>query len=324
MIIEEKGHSSVGTLDPQIAHILSVVDETTKNDKPLSETTPHDIRTGSDAIESFGIESEDVAEILELAVSGRSGNRIPIRVYKPQKAQTKPVFVFLHGGCWVFCDLNTHDNICRFLCNHADCVVVSVDYRLAPEHKFPAAVEDVYDVLKWLPDNAEKIDGDASKVAIGGDSAGGNIAASVALMARDRGEFDLKLHLLIYPITNINDFETKSYRTFPSGYFLSKEMMEWAGNHYISDDPERLNPYVSPLLAPDLSRLPPAFILTAEMDILRDEGEAYAHRLVEAGNEVRAIRYKGMVHAFVAMAGGVEMGKTALMDCAYELRRAFQ
>jgi acetyl esterase len=324
-VVEEKGRVAGGALDPQIEHVLAVVAEASGEDnKLLAETAVADVRTAADPIEPFGIAPEEVAHVEDVAIVGSKGNDIVMRVYRPDGDGIKPVLVFFHGGCWVFCDLDTHDNLCRYLCHHADCVVVSVDYRLAPEHKFPAGVEDAYDVLKWLQRHAGEIGGDAARIAVGGDSAGGNIAAVVTMMARDRQDPAPVLQLLIYPITNIATMQTPSHEMYQSGYFLSREMMEWSADLYVTSATDRMHPYVSPLLATDLSSLAPAFVITAEMDILRDEGEAYAQRLAEAGNAVRAVRYEGMVHAFVAMAEYVDCGREALEECALMLREAFR
>ncbi|MDX1417309.1 MAG: alpha/beta hydrolase [Candidatus Promineifilaceae bacterium] len=322
MVIEEKGRVSGGKLDPQIEYVLAVVAAANEGEgKLLAETAVSEVRSAPDPIDPFSIEKVEVGHVQELSISAEEGHTIPIRVYHPGGADMKSVLVFFHGGCWVFCDLDSHDAICRYLCRQADCIVVSVDYRLAPDHKFPAGVEDAYAATQWVFEHVQELGGDRKRIAVGGDSAGGNLAAVVSLMARDRGEFPLALQLLIYPITNIAEFENESYKAFHTAYFLEQEMMEWAGNHYINNEADRRHPYISPLLAPDLRGLPAAFVLSAEFDILRDEGEVYARRLAEAGNQVRAIRYNGMVHAFVAMAGAVDLGKIALDDCALALKR---
>jgi acetyl esterase len=321
MIPEQKG-GTTGMPDPQIAHILAVVADASREAKPLAETTPAELRAAPDTIAPFGLATEPVAKVDNRTIPGRHGHAIPIRVYRPDGAEPKPILVFFHGGCWVFGSLDTHDALGRYFANRAGCLVVSVDYRLAPEHPFPAGVEDAYDVVAWLRDHAGQLGGDATRIAVGGDSAGGNLAAVVALIARDRGAPAPALQLLIYPITDISDMQTESYRDFAGG-FLSRELMEWSAGHYLTDDADRRHPYVSPLLADDLRDLAPAFVLTAELDVLRDEGEAYAARLAAAGNRVRLVRYGGMVHAFIAMAGTVDLGQVALDDCARALRDAF-
>jgi acetyl esterase len=198
-------------------------------------------------------------------------------------------------------------------------MVASVDYRLAPEHKFPAAVEDSYGATKWVADNAADLGGDPRRIAVGGDSAGGNLAAAVSLMARDRGGPDIAFQLLIYPITN-QKFDTDSYKENGEGYMLTKEDMEWFRNHYLRDQHDEENPYASPLLANSLSSLPPAFVITAEFDPLRDEGEAYAARLKEFDVPVRVNRYSGTIHGFMTIAELKQRGQ-AVGDAATELFR---
>lgn len=324
MNVETRGHTPDGKLDPQIERMLRLVAEQTAGAaKPLAETSADEVRSAPDPIESIGIAVEPVYDVLNMTVSHTGRPGIPIRIYRPAASIPLPVLVFLHGGCWVFCDLDTHDNLCRYFCNQSQCLVVSVDYRRAPENRFPAGLDDAHAIVGWLAEHAAELGGDPARMAVGGDSAGGNLAAAVALMDRDRGEYRVGYQLLIYPILDISSFTTVSYQAYHTGYFLTQEMMEWASNLYVSHHSERENPYVSPLLAQDLTRLPPAFIVTAEADILRDEGEAYAHRLAAAGNKVRCVRYKGMVHAFVAMAGDVGMGRVALQDCAASLSEWF-
>ncbi len=209
------------------------------------------------------------------------------------------------------------------LANRANCVVVSVDYRLAPEHKFPAAAEDSYAAVKWVVDHADSINVDANRVAVGGDSAGGNLAAVVALMARDKGEISLAYQMLIYPVTN-HSYATESYTENADGYLLTKDSMIWFWNHYLNNEEDGQNPYASPLLASDLSGLPPALVLTGEFDPLRDEGEAYAKRLQEAGVQVEATRYDGMIHGFFWMPATLTQGKKSIEQAADALKQAFQ
>lgn len=257
---------------------------------------------------------------------GRVENRtllnIPVRIYTPESSTPLPVLVYFHGGGWVLGNLDAADNICRSLANGGGCIVVSVDYRLAPEHKFPAAVEDAYAVTNWVAKNAAALHGDSTRIAVGGDSAGGNLAAAVALMARDQGEPSLVYQLLIYPATQYG-FETQSYQEFGQGGFgLTKEEMVWFWHHYLADAADGQNPYASPLLANTLTKLPPACIITAECDVLRDEAEAYAARLQSAGVSVQRHRYDGMIHSFVGMGAVLDQGKQALTDIAAELRIA--
>ncbi len=234
-----------------------------------------------------------------------------MRVYTPEGEGPFPLLVYFHGGGWVLGNLDTHDPLCRALANESGCVVVSVDYRLAPEHRFPAAVEDCYAAAGWVAANAALLKGDPKRVAIGGDSAGGNLAAAVALKAQDQGGPALAYQLLLYPITNYS-FDTVSYRENARGYLLSREDMVWYWDHYLGPEGEGLDPYASPLRAEDLRGLPPALVITAEYDPLRDEGEAFAARLAAAGVPVTATRYDGLVHGFLRFARAMGQGRRAL------------
>jgi acetyl esterase len=218
--------------------------------------------------------------------------------------------------------VETMDAPLRVLTNRAGCVVVSVDYRLAPEHKFPAAVEDAYAATRWVANNISTVQGDPARIAVGGDSSGGNLAAAVTLMARDRGEPSLIYQILVCPVTN-HDFNTLSYQEYADGYLLTKNSMVWFWNHYLKDDNDGRHPYASPLQAQDLSGLPPALIITAEYDPLRDEGEAYAARLQKAGVSVVTKRYDGMIHGFFEMAALLDTSQLAIEDAAQALRSAF-
>ena len=213
------------------------------------------------------------------------------------------------------------DSLCRSLANASGCMVASVDYRLAPEHKFPAAVEDAYSATKWIADNATDVNVDSRRIAVAGDSAGGNLAAAVSLMARDRGGPRILYQLLICPVTN-HAFDTASYSENGEGYWLTKEDMKWFWNHYLRTDQDGKNPYASPLLAENLTSLPPAFVITAEFDPLRDEGEAYAARLRKSGVPVKMTRYSGTIHGFINIAD-LRQSRVAIDEAAAELRGAF-
>jgi acetyl esterase len=217
---------------------------------------------------------------------------------------------------------DTTDAICRALANRAGCVVVSVDYRLSPEHKFPAPLDDCYAALQWVADNASSIGVDGSRLAVGGDSAGGNLSAVVALKARDQGGPPLRYQMLIYPVTD-HDYGTGSYQENGDGYLLTKDMMVWFWDHYLRSPEDGANPLASPLRADDLSGLPPAMVVTGEFDPLRDEGEAYAQRLRQAGVPVNHKRYEGQIHAFFQMPGLFPQALVAADAAAAELRKAF-
>ena len=224
-------------------------------------------------------------------------DEIKIRIYTPEGEGPFPIIVYYHGGGWVLGDLETADGSCHILANKTGHVVVSVDYRLAPEYKFPVPFNDAYDALKWVAENADSINGDASKISVSGDSAGGNLAAAVSLRARDENGPKIHAQLLVYPVTDVS-YDTDSYEQFKDGFGLDKDLMKWFGDYYINSEEDAKNPYVAPLVADDLSNLPPAIVITAEFDVLRDEGIAYAERLKEAGVKVEQYTEEGLVHAF--------------------------
>jgi acetyl esterase len=235
---------------------------------------------------------------------------LPVRVYRPSDATHLPVIVYFHGGGWVVCDLDTHDNVCRTLCKTHKAVVVSVDYRLAPEHKFPAPLEDCYAATKYVADNAVQLGVDATKLIVAGDSAGGNLACATALLAKQRGGPAIHHQFLIYPVTDFN-FETPSYHQLATGYMLTAQGMRWYWQQYTTDEKAARNPLASVLQA-DLSGLPPATILTAGYDPLRDEGKALADKMQTAGVSVRYRCFDDMLHGFVNLVGIIPTADQAL------------
>jgi acetyl esterase len=228
--------------------------------------------------------------------------------------------MFFHGGGWVICSLESHDNVARAICKDAAAVVVSVDYRMAPEFKFPTAANDCFAATKWVADNAASLGGDASRLAVCGDSAGGNLSAVVSQMARDAGGPALTFAALIYPAVDMTD-DGGSMKENASGYFLETEDMEWFMNHYLSAD-ERAHPLASPLLHADLSGLPAAFITTCEFDPLRDQGEAYGAALRANGGQAENKRYDTMIHGVCNMAGVIDGGREMVADVSARLRTA--
>ena len=223
----------------------------------------------------------EVAKVEDRSIPG-VGPDIPVRIYTPSGDGPFPAVGWFHGGGWVVGDLDTADGTARHLAVGAGCVVVSVDYRLAPEAKFPAASDDCYAATEWITQNAASINVDPARIAVGGDSAGGNLAAAVALMAKDRGGPSLVFQLLVYPVTAM-DFGTGSYRQNSNGPLLTEDAMKWYWKQYLSSEADAANPYAAPLVAKDLSGQPPALVITAELDPLCDEGEAYGQRLQAAG-----------------------------------------
>lgn len=306
-------------VDPQVQVFLDQM--ASLNGPPMHSQTPPQVRAGIRMQLGFFGEPEPIAQVDNRVIPGPAG-QIPIRIYTPAGSGPFPVLVFLHGGGWVICDLDTHDGLCRSLANGAGCVVVSVDYRLAPEHKFPAAPHDCYAAAEWVAGHAAEVGGDPSRIAIGGDSAGGNLAAVVAQMARDQHGPLLIFQMLIYPATQFG-LKSRSIEENAEGYYLTREDMDWFMGHYLTSDADKANPLASPMLAASLKGLPPAFILTAEYDPLRDEGEAYGHKLEAAGVPVKISRHDGMIHGFLSMAVFFDGGKRGIEDCCRALRAAF-
>jgi acetyl esterase len=256
-------------------------------------------------------------------VEDRKAGNVPVRIYTPEGKGPFPVLLYLHGGGWVLGGLDSHDDVCRSFCRRAGVLVVSADYRLAPEARHPAAIQDAYAALRWTAERAAELGGRPDRLAVGGDSAGGNLAAALALRARDRGGPKIAYQLLIYPVT-VRDFETPSYRQYASGFGLTRKNMIWFWDRYLADAADADDPYAAPLRAADLAGLPPALLVTAECDVLRDEGEAYGARLAEAGVAVRGVRYMGLNHGFVRMGAAFPQALKAVDDMAAALREALR
>jgi acetyl esterase len=309
----------VMALDPEVR---SVLDQMAAMGGPaINELPVNEARQSFAAMKAMQGEPEAVAKIEDRTLPGPAGD-IPIRIYTPILGKTLPVLLYYHGGGWVIGNIETSDVLCRTLCNAAGCIVVSVDYRLAPENPFPAAVDDAYCAALWTAANAAGFNGDPSRIAVSGDSAGGNLAAVVALIARDRGMPALKFQLLVYPVTDAA-CDTPSYTENADGYMLTRDGMRWFWNHYARSDAERSNPHASPLRASNFAGLPPALVITAEYDPLRDEGELYADRLRAAGVPVTLAHYDGMIHGFFAMGAMISQGRAAIQQAAAALRAAF-
>ncbi len=307
-------------LDPQMKALLDQL--ASAGGKPFHAGSPQEARAGINAL--IGLVAgapEKVAKVEDRKIPGPGGD-IPVRIYTPAGAAPMGALIYFHGGGWVVGDIASHDVLCRSLANGAGCVTVSVDYRLAPEHKFPAAAEDSYAATKWVADNAAALGVDASRIAVGGDSAGGNLAAVVSQIALERGGPRIKFQLLIYPATDWAH-ESASQREFSEdGFILSRADMVWFYGHYMNSDADRTNPHLSPACAKSLARLPSAYVMTCEVDPLRDEGEAYADALRKAGVTVKSKRYAGVCHGFLMMPGVIDAAKTGIADCCAELRHA--
>jgi acetyl esterase len=266
---------------------------------------------------------EPVGEVMDTAIQGPEES-IPLRIYAPEGEGPHPVLVFFHGGGWVRGSLDGYDGLCRRLTNRADALVVSVDYRRAPEDPFPAGFEDCYAATEWAAEYAADLGGDPDRIAVGGDSAGGNLTAAVTLAARDRDGPDLTHQLLIYPATNsplVRWFD--SYDENETGYLLERQSVEWYLEQYV-DDADHGNQYAFPLRARDLSGLPPATAVTAGFDPIRDEGIAYAERLAEDGVDVEHMHYESQIHAFVSLYEHLDDGVEAIDRMGEQLRAAFE
>ncbi len=298
-------------LDPEVQRYLA--EQAALNQPPPGTLTAQQQRDG--------MRSRRVMRVEDRTIPG-PGGAIPIRIYTPPLPGALPALVYFHGGGFVIGDLDTSDFRCRLTTEWVGCVVVSVDYRMAPEHIFPAAAEDCYAATAWVAAHAAELRVDPARIAVGGDSAGGNLAAVVALMARDEGTPALMFQLLGYPVTDAN-FETASYRENAEGHGLSLAQMRWFWDLYVPDLEERSNPLAAPLRAESLAGLPPALVATAEFDPLRDEGEAYARRLAEAGVKVELRRYDGLIHGFFGQTADFAAARAAFNDSVAALRSAF-
>jgi acetyl esterase len=260
-----------------------------------------------------------VARVDPVTVPGGAGP-LAARLYVPFGAPLpSPLLVYLHGGGWVVGDLDTHDQPCRFIARETGVRVLSVDYRLAPEHPFPAAVDDTVAAVRYAITEADRLGADAARVAVGGDSAGGNLAAAAARLLTQAGDAVPAFQLLLYPVTDLSR-KRRSYELFRDGFFLTERQMDWYREHYLPAGDAALDPRASPLLAPDLGGLPPAHVAVAGFDVLRDEGEEYADRLDEAGVPITVSRHRSLVHGFCNAVGIGRAAPAAMLDVVAALR----
>ena len=284
----------------------------------LRSGTVEEARAAYDLMAAAGGELPAIAGTENRTVPGPAGE-IPVRIYTPAGDGPFPILVFFHGGGFTIGSLDSHHPVAQNLCAQAQCLVVSVAYRLAPEHPFPAAVDDSFAATQWVAEHGAELGGDPSRLAVCGDSAGGNLSAVVSILARDAGGPPICFQALIYPTTDARA-DYPSVRENADSTFLSADTMQWFYEHYRSD---KLDWRASPILTEDLSNLPPALIITAEYDTLRDEGEAYGEALREAGNSVTIRRYDGMTHVFVQLGGMLEQGRQAITEVATALKLAY-
>jgi acetyl esterase len=305
-------------LDPQMQGLLDAFGALKL--PPYEELTAETFRALADAKRITRGQGEIMAEVSDRLIPG-VGPDIAVRVYRPQVEGLLPALVYFHGGGFVLGDLDSHDNLCRALGNRLGALVVSVDYRRAPEAKFPAAFDDAWAALQWVAAQATKLSIDPSRLLVGGDSAGGNLAANVCLKARDSGGPAIAHQLLFYPVCD-NDFSRDAYREVGSGYFLETDMMRWFWDQYLSTPEDAGKPYCCPLKAADLSNLPAATLVVGGYDPLKDEGLAYVERLRQAGTPVRSLVYPGAIHGFMSYIGMLRLSDQALNETVDALQTA--
>ncbi|MDQ1720778.1 MAG: acetyl esterase [Pseudonocardiales bacterium] len=304
-------------LDPQVARWRErrIADQV----RPLYTQTLTEARAADLAeIRASGGDPEPVHEVLDLVMPATDGE-LPLRLYRPAGRTGRPALVYFFGGGWTLGQIDTCDGICRTLANAVGCVVIAAGYRLAPEHKFPVAVQNCYDAVSWIAEHADELGVDPGRLAVGGDSAGGNLAAAVTLLAKRRGGPSLAAQLLVYPNTCFGA-DTESIRQNDDPIMFNRRSVDWYWGHYLSSPADGMDPLASPLLADDHDGLPAALVITAEYDPLRDEAEQYAHRLRAAGVPTELSRYEGMMHGFFLMHSTLEGGRRAVSQAAGFLR----
>jgi acetyl esterase len=309
-------------LDPQVQTILEQLAAAGGPD--IADLSVEQARALMAELSALGGSGPEVESVENMTVPGQDGP-IPIRLYRPSGVSPSggppPLLVWFHGGGWVIGDLDSADSTARELSAGAGVVVASVDYPLAPEHPYPAGPEAVIAATRWLAEHAAELQVDGTRVAVGGDSAGGNLAALTAIALRDQGGPDLAFQLLVYPATDLL-MSYPSVRENGEGYLLTASAIEWFVGHYLSNEADAKDPAVSPMYVDDLAGLPPALLITAEYDPLRDEGEAYAKRLEEAGSDVTLSRYDGQIHGFFGMTPTLDGSRQAVAEATAALKVA--
>jgi len=289
--LEEK--LAAANLVPQARVYLELM-----NQQPsIVNLEPHVIREALQSIPKPQFELPALKSIEDKKINVKGNEQITVRIYTPEGEGPFPLVVYYHGGGWVIGDLETANESCHLLAHNAQVIVVSVDYRLSPEYKFPTPFNDSYTALQWVAENAVELNGSVSKMFVAGDSAGGNLSAAVSLRSKQENGPAIAGQILIYPVTAL-DYNTESYQLFENGFGLDKDLMIWFGNHYIRNEEDTKAPYIAPLYANDLTGLPPAFVIAVENDVLRDEGQAYAKKLENAGIKVEERLEEGLVHGY--------------------------
>jgi acetyl esterase len=305
-------------LDPQAHALLAAMEAQGAPD--ISQLSVSQARDMANSFREMQGDLVQVAAVGDRTVPGPDGS-LPVRIYRPE-GSPRGAIVYFHGGGWVIGNIEVVDAPCRALAAATGCVVVSAQYRLAPESAYPAAPEDCYAVTRWVADHLAELGTEPAGLVVAGDSAGGNLAAAVALMARDRQGPEIAFQALVYPATDLVEMATESYRENGEGYLLTAASMRWFRDHYVPDEARRSEPYCSPARAEDLSGLPPAFVATMEFDPLRDDGETYAERLREAGVPVTVQRYDGQVHGLFWLGGMCDRYSGLVEDIAREVKAA--
>ena len=308
-------------LDPQAKWVLDVAEESGL--PSLDEVSPQEAKAAyEERALTLTYKDVEIGKTIDIDISGPLGD-IPIRIYHPiGMTKPLPVLVYYHGGGWVIGSRDTHDSLCRLIANSGPFVVVSVDYRMGPEHPFPAAVHDSFTALNWTADNIADYNGNPEKIAVGGDSAGGNLSAVVSLMAREENTHRPVFQWLIYPATQM-EMSTPSHEKFAEGYFLTKPLMEYFQANYLRDKKDKTDWRASPLLADSLADLPPALIQTAGFDPLQDEAILYGKRMNKEGSKAVHTHYEGMIHGFINLGAVIDRATDCVNEGVTSLREAF-
>ncbi len=309
------------TLDPQAQWVIDLAEKS--GQPPLDKLTPEEAKKAyEDRATKLTFKDVPIGRSIDLDIAGPNG-AIPLRIYQPTgMTGVLPTVVYYHGGGWVIGSRDTHDSLCRLIAEGGPFVVVSVDYRMGPEHPFPAAVEDAVAAYDWTQANIKAYSGDAARIAVAGDSAGGNLSAVVALIARDEKKAPPRFQWLIYPATKM-EMSTPSHQKYAEGYFLTRDLMEYFQGHYLKNPADRLDWRASPLLATSLANLPPALIQTAGFDPLQDEAIDYAARMNREGSVATHSHYGGMIHGFINLGGVIDAARDCIDEGVAALRKAF-